>query len=79
MAVQTTRQCLCCGSFYNALSAKKFLCGARSCYRRWHKDRQALKLSIAEYKELCKNKNKQVDTPTEPEQSNPLLIKESIC
>lgn len=54
MAVQTTRQCLCCGSFYNALSAKKFLCGARSCYRRWHMDRQALKLSIAEYKELCK-------------------------
>lgn len=42
-------------------------------------DRQALKLSIAEYKEHCKNKdNKQVDLPTEPEQSNPLLIKESI-
>lgn len=41
MAVQTTRQCLCCGISYNALSAKKFLCGD-------------LKLSIAEYKELCK-------------------------
>ena len=79
MAIRTTRQCLCCGSSYNALSAKKFLCGARSCYRRWHMDRQALKLSITEYKELCKNKNKQVDTPTKPEQSNPSLIKESIC
>lgn len=35
-------------------------------------DRQALKLSITEYKELCKSKdNKQVDLLTEPEQSNP--------
>lgn len=69
MTIQTTRQCLCCGKPYYALSAKKFLCGARSCYRRWHMDRQALKLSIAEYKEHCKNKdNKQVDLPSEPEQ-----------
>ena len=75
MAIQTTRQCLCCGNPYEALSAKKFLCGERSCYRRWHMDRQTLKLSIAEYKELCKNK-KRVDLPTDPEQSTPSLIKE---
>jgi len=67
MAIQTTRQCLCCGNHYHALSAKKFLCGVRSCYRQWHINREALKLSITEYKELCKNKQK-VSPSTENEQ-----------
>lgn len=73
MAIQTTRQCLCCGNPYHALSAKKFLCGARSCYRQWHKDRQALKLSITEYKDLCRTGSElQIDL----NQPNPKLTEE---
>mgnify|MGYP001587048403 CR=1 FL=1 len=67
MPIKTTRLCLYCGKSYIALSAKKFLCGERSCYRYWHIDRQALDLSITEYKDLCKNK-KLEDLSTSPQE-----------
>lgn len=58
MAITVIRKCLCCGTEYNSKSAKAFLCGKRMCYVNFHKQRQALGLSIAGYKQQCKEQLK---------------------
>lgn len=62
MAITVIRKCLCCGTEYNSKSAKAFLCGKRMCYVHFHRERQALGLSIADYKLKRKEQLKNEET-----------------